>query len=115
MDVWVEPLPPISSVAMGPVQNQSVPSTVAFNFSSISGSGSGIPMSTSLCRMVQLSTAVSQQDAGAPSGSVSLPGNNFNPLQGLRLSLLICYLEVYLGPCLKACGSMEQAWLKVHI
>lgn len=82
MDVWVEDEPPTTAVVSGPSTNQSIPSTVAFTFASVSGGGSGTPISRSVCRLVQLSTAVAQQQAATPTPQLSLPGSSIRPASG---------------------------------
>jgi hypothetical protein len=85
MDVWVEDEPPTTAVVSGPSRNQSVPSTITFSFASLSAGGVETPISRSLCRLVQLSTAVAQQQASSPTPVVSLPGSSVRPATGSSL------------------------------
>ena len=94
LDFWVESVPPVTSIASGPKQDQAVSSSPTFNFSSASPSASGIPMAASLCRLVQLSSSVSQQYATAPASSNSLPGDSFKPAGGNPLALSSYFLKL---------------------
>ena len=82
MDIWVESLPPMTAVAAGPLQNQSVPPQATFNFTSISGSDIGTPIAGAQCRLVQVSTQTAAQYGAGPLGNSPLPGTVLQPASG---------------------------------